>query len=198
MKKITLILIVLFWTAAGYAGEESKNHAASVLRAAPCRLTGEDVNAMVEKHHFFNRSIHKNNGVQHPFSDNGNGTVTDPAAGLMWQNSGHRAAVTYISAQALINRLNKEKFAGHSDWRLPTLEELASLMQSPRTDGLYLAPIWDHRPLCWSADAYPDAPISSWYAVFSDGTLSWASHPFTFFVRAVRSAPPLPETPQKP
>ncbi len=57
------------------------------------------------------------------FSDNKNGTVTDAATGLTWQQTARdpaswENAISYCEALSL---------GGHSDWRLPDIKELESL-----------------------------------------------------------------------
>jgi hypothetical protein len=57
------------------------------------------------------------------FSDNGNNTVTDARTNLMWQKT-TSPAMNYESAVAYCKNLS---LAGHTDWRLPTKNELISL-----------------------------------------------------------------------
>ena len=57
------------------------------------------------------------------FADNGNGTVTDSAAELMWQQ-GEGGLRSWQDVSAYCAALS---LAGHDDWRLPTVEELRSL-----------------------------------------------------------------------
>ena len=67
------------------------------------------------------------------FIDNKNGTVTDSTTGLVWQkaDSFHelKKGLNWYDALEYITRKNSEKFAGHDDWRLPTLKELNRLWQ---------------------------------------------------------------------
>ncbi len=69
------------------------------------------------------------------FIDNKNGTVTDPETGLVWQkgDSFHdlKKGLNWYDALEYITRKNLEKFAGHDDWRLPSLKELNRLWVSP-------------------------------------------------------------------
>jgi len=59
--------------------------------------------------------------------DNGDGTITDKTTGLMWakelkgsyQDTPHGEAAPYCEALEL---------GGHTDWRLPTIEEMRSLI----------------------------------------------------------------------
>ena len=70
------------------------------------------------------------------FVDHGDGTISDKQTGLMWTKDS--TPVIPGSAQcstnkevrnpvAFVNCLNLKKLAGHSDWRLPSIRELASL-----------------------------------------------------------------------
>lgn len=59
------------------------------------------------------------------FIDNGDGTVTDNATGLMWQQTDD--GNTYDWVEALIYAKNSE-LAGYTDWRLPNTKELQSIV----------------------------------------------------------------------
>ena len=66
--------------------------------------------------------------ITHDFEDQGD-VVVDHATGLMWQKSGSTAPMSYAQAQAYIAQLNQDWFAGYTDWRLPTMAELLSLVE---------------------------------------------------------------------
>ncbi len=64
------------------------------------------------------------------YTDNGNGTVTDNVTGLMWQQDpGDK--MTYEQAVSISSSFS---LAGYSDWRLPTIKELYSLILFSGTD----------------------------------------------------------------
>jgi len=63
-------------------------------------------------------------GNQPSYLDNGDGTVTDQVTGLMWQQ-GYSGKMTYSEAVASVDDFS---LAGYSDWRLPTIKELYSLI----------------------------------------------------------------------
>ena len=69
-----------------------------------------------------------------PFRDNNNGTVIDEDTGLVWQkgDSFHdlKKGLNWYDALEYVTLKNSQKFAGHDDWRLPTLNELNNLWQS--------------------------------------------------------------------
>ena len=62
------------------------------------------------------------------YTDNGNGTVTDASTGLMWQQDGSTIK-TWEQALAYCADLS---LGGYTDWRLPTIKELASLVDYSR------------------------------------------------------------------
>ena len=59
------------------------------------------------------------------YTDNGDGTVTDNNTGLMWQQD-MGPKQTVAEASTLADSLT---LGGHSDWRVPTIKELYSLIQ---------------------------------------------------------------------
>lgn len=61
---------------------------------------------------------------------NGDSVVTDHATGLMWHQSGSGKDMVWSEAKQWIKDLNNKGFAGYSDWRLPTVEEAISLLES--------------------------------------------------------------------
>ena len=78
-------------------------------------------------------------GLQSAFIVNGDGTVTDMNTGLMWQESGDDTERTHIQA---INYCMEVETGGYSDWRLPTIFELGSIIDYGRMhpvldDGIF-------------------------------------------------------------
>jgi hypothetical protein len=65
--------------------------------------------------------------IDNEFFSTVKGTVYDRATGLMWQHSGSKQGLTWDEACKYIIWLNKSRFCNFNDWRLPTIEELASL-----------------------------------------------------------------------
>jgi len=70
------------------------------------------------------------------FIDHGDGTVTDPETGLMWTKNANIYGDTLLFHQALeyIEGMNGGRHAnfGYTDWRLPSLSELESLIDYTR------------------------------------------------------------------
>jgi hypothetical protein len=62
------------------------------------------------------------------FIVNGNGTITDRLTGLMWEQAQSGTSATWTAAFERVNTLNTTKMGGYSDWRLPNMNELFSLI----------------------------------------------------------------------
>ncbi len=88
---------------------------------------------------FFVRLVRgaENYGVN-DFFDNGDGTVSDRASGLMWQLIDDGNVRNWEDALAYAEGL---ELAGHEDWRLPNIKELQSIVDYTRApDGRDGAP----------------------------------------------------------
>ncbi len=75
---------------------------------------------------------------QNDFSDNGDGTLSDKATGLMWAQDDSGQGFTWQEALAWVDKNNVERYLGYSDWRLPNAKELQSIVdytRSPNTTG---------------------------------------------------------------
>lgn len=65
------------------------------------------------------------------YTNNGDGTITDLNTGLMWV----QARGVKMSWEAAKNGAATNRTAGYTDWRLPTIKELYSLIQFTGTNG---------------------------------------------------------------
>ncbi len=115
--------------------------------------------------------------------------VFDAATGLMWQKAGSDNIMLFRKAQAYIDGLNTQQFAGFNNWRLPTIPELMSLLEPERSsNGLYIDPVFDATQLwCWSADEVAGSPESVWGVGFFIGYVHRDVVGYPSYVRAVRS-----------
>ena len=125
--------------------------------------------------------------IENQFEDQGE-VVIDHATGLMWEKSGSPNALNYSQAQEYIAQSNRERFGGYRDWRLPTVDELLSLVERNRQSrGLHLNPIFDSLQIyCWSADLGRRSTESAWYMQFVSGGVFLNDFIAGNFVRAVR------------
>jgi serine/threonine protein kinase len=114
-------------------------------------------------------------------------TVTDAATGLMWQQGGSDYPVNWEDAKAYVGRLNLERFSGFDDWRLPTVNELMSLLiPPPRIVDLCIASVFDSgKRWLWSCDRR--SATAAWYVSADMGFVYWQDRTCYYYVRAVRS-----------
>jgi hypothetical protein len=150
------------------------------LRKEPRILTENGINKLLEKYLFFDKNRQPFGIFANHFIDNHDGTITDRATGLMWQKSGSARKLSRKKATDYVRELNKGKFAGHSGWRLPTIEELASLLVYARIKDLHIDPLFDrNQNKCWSADSLPtdqtDPYQEDWIVSFFGGHITKAS-----------------------
>ncbi len=74
------------------------------------------------------------------FIDNGDGTITDNATGLMWQQADDGASRDWENALSYAENLT---LAGNSDWRLPNAKELQSIVDYTRSPQTTSSPAVD-------------------------------------------------------
>ena len=96
----------------------------------------------------------------------------------MWQQSGSDCDMGLHSAKDQIDDLNRAGFAGHSDWRLPTLEEAMSLVEPEKNDaGLHIDSLFDTKQdQIWTCDSAADVGFRDsslgFYVSFKHGRYS--------------------------
>jgi len=174
------------------------------LRNNSKSLTEKHIRDMLVKYDFFERDWNPRGSFSNDFIDNGDRTITDRTTRLTWQRGGSGEPRAMRNAMAYIRELNQERFAGYSDWRLPTIEELASLLKRETKSRQHIDPIFDNlQKQCWSADSGSEDKYRREVFVvnFEEGrvisvyTSPWGEHgPLSLhtvmdenYVRAVRS-----------
>ncbi len=86
------------------------------------------------------------------YVDNGDGTITDTETGLMWATKCNGASINWKNASTYCQNYEG---GGHTDWRLPTLAELATLYnpEVKNKHGYHLTKHIDtSAESCWSSD----------------------------------------------
>jgi hypothetical protein len=120
-------------------------------------FSDSDLQKMIKERNFFNSRSNPEGDFPNSFVDNGDGTVTDKVTGLMWQKGGSVSEMKFDAATKYVEELNSSRFGGYSDWRLPTMEELCSLLEgTPNSSEKFMDNLFDPaQSLCWSADVNP-------------------------------------------
>jgi serine/threonine-protein kinase len=116
-----------------------------------------------------------------------NGTVLDKTHGLLWEQSGSPYPLTWPEAGDYIQDRNQKGFAGRSDWRLPTVDELLSLITAgPQSHSYCLAlPLDSGKKNLWSADRR--SFTAAWFVAIDLGYVFWQDFTCHYYARAVCS-----------
>lgn len=67
------------------------------------------------------------------FVDNNNGTISDIATGLMWAKDDSCEGMNWEEALTWVQQKNKENYLGYTDWYLPSVKELQSIVDYTRS-----------------------------------------------------------------
>jgi hypothetical protein len=113
------------------------------------------------------------------YIDNGDGTVLDTRTNLMWKHCAegmtwdgstcNGEAQTFSWTDALMRATTA--YAGKSDWRLPNVKELLTLVEECRTQPAINTTIFPSAPssILWSSTPTYLDQNTSWYVNFSTG-----------------------------
>jgi hypothetical protein len=118
--------------------------------------------------HFFHvRAVRNTGAVLEPpqhFKNNGDGTVTDTYTGLVWQSAISQDTYTWDGALAYANSLNENGgYANYTDWRIPDIKELFSLVEVSRMAPCLDSTVFDVSALYpYKEGKDPQAPGVIW------------------------------------
>jgi hypothetical protein len=149
---------------------------------------GEDNYGYAKGDNFYVRAV-RSGDIKGHFIDNGDGTVTDPSSGLMWQQTTAPGSYTWEQALSYCENL---ALAGYTDWRLPTIRDLDSIVDlnigAPAIDSTYFP---DTVPaLFWSASPGVYDTTSAWSLAFNYGYGLCLNKPASLYIRSVRGGQP--------
>ncbi len=119
------------------------------------------------------------------FEDNGNGTITDRITRLVWQKQDEGATGAWETAIIVCELLS---LGGYTDWRLPNVKELRSIVDS----GTYAPAIYagyfpnTRSDSYWSSTTYVASPDAAWRVNFWHGEVASSLKGNHYFVRCVR------------
>lgn len=129
-------------------------------------------------------------GPQPSYKDNGDGTVTDLNSGLMWQqgdSQNHAGGRTWQDALNYCECLTLP--SGYSDWKLPNVRELETLVDWDRYDP-EINPLFSCRSShYWSSSTSTNDRDFAWVVHFNGGYVDGGTKTFDYSVRCVRGGP---------
>ena len=118
----------------------------------------------------------------------GDKVVIDNVTGLMWHQSGSAGfGISWQKAEEWVGKLNEKGYAGFRNWRLPTVEEAASLLR-PKKDsgGLYIDKLFNsEQKYLWTGDIYKKQ--DRWFVDLNQGNITWSSKYLYGFNRNLRA-----------
>jgi hypothetical protein len=131
-----------------------------------------------------------------------NPLVTDALTGLTWQGcaggltdgsciTGAEEELLWTEAVAYCDDLD---WAGRTDWRLPDIYELQSIIDMGELDPVIDQSIFPFTPSIgfWSSSSSAYVPSSSWYVDFTMGLVTYDEKANHFAARCVRGDPGTP------
>jgi len=125
--------------------------------------------------------------MQNDFHLLSNEMVKDNRTGLRWERRGCPYPLTWHEAHEYVTGLNRQGPAEAPEWRLPTIEELLSLLtEIPRAGDLCTEPVFGTtQRWLWSGDRR--SYVAAWYANIELGYVAWQDFSCYYYVRAVSS-----------
>ena len=143
-------------------------------------------------------------GVEWPdqrFTDNGDGTVTDGLTGLMWLKDGgclykeswSTALTTIVDFSASPAKYNCAEYIGsYSDWRLPNMREIESLMDFGVSDSasrLNSNGFMNVKSSSyWVSTSYAASKTYAWMVNLVNGATTYSSKKGYYYILPVRSS----------
>lgn len=130
------------------------------------------------------------------FTLHSDGTVTHNNTGLMWMRcslgqtwdgstcAGNSSTYTWENALAAVQI---HSFAGHSDWRLPNKNELASLVEQRCVSPAINSMVFPNTLGYWSWSSSPSFSGGAWYVRFDEGYVLNSSKSGLGQIRLVRA-----------
>jgi hypothetical protein len=121
----------------------------------------------------------------------------DTQTSLIWQKNINDKALSYQEAKDYITTLNDENYAGYSNWKIPSLEELNTILtdtalenENSFTQETYiksqlLGTMKVEKQIFWSDTVSEVDNKKYWYVNFSNGLDGWANQDNKYHIIAV-------------
>lgn len=119
------------------------------IRSEPSRILAKNAKAVFDLDDLHQPAVYRENEFQ--ITDGL--LVIDHATCLIWQQSGSRYPLPWHQAGEYIQALSDAGVGGHQNWRMPTINELLSLLHPLSGDHFCMEPVFDPvQKWLWSSD----------------------------------------------
>lgn len=151
------------------------------IRTYPLRVAGTKARQAFQVNELWQPKLYTEN----IFTEQTEETVVDKATGLIWQRNDNGLPVNRNEADSIIEILNRKQKSGISTWRLPTVNELLTLVHDPKLpESSCPDDVWQkNRQWYWSCDRR--SAKTSWYVNTRLGYTGWQENSCRNFLRAV-------------
>jgi serine/threonine-protein kinase len=165
------------------AEENGPANSRQLLRVSPVRVSGADARRVFNVNELW-QPVHY---TPTSFIHQGNKTVMDKATGIIWQRNDFGYPVNRQEADEVISAMNTRRFGGLSCWRLPTVNELLSLVSGSTltADDCHPDTPDTSRNWYWSCDRRSEQ--TSWYVNIRPGYTGWQENGCRYSILAVAS-----------
>lgn len=140
----------------------------------PRELSDDEVRDVIVRHDFFDSELNDSGSFTNRLYHQGADLIVDLKTGLMWQRMGlDISSIRFMNKK--IAQLNQEGLHGFSDWRLPSLEEAMSLMETEaNSKGVHLNSNFSkEQPFIFTSA--PRTPGGYWLVDYKQGRVFWSS-----------------------
>lgn len=159
------------------------------LRSQYKELNDDEVRSFLANFGFFDKDWHSTKNFVNQFNKkiiNRDIVIEDHASNLMWHPSGSAEELLFEEAKQWIKDLRHNGYAGYTDWRLPTLEEAASLPDlKENKEGLHIDLLFSKdQIIIWTGDFL--GKLQAWVVILDCGSVDRYNFVNRFHVRPVR------------
>ncbi len=164
--------------------ENKKTNKKVNFQAEVLKALGEIINLLSAKKEELQKIVGADKSDGRAFIDGGD-TIKDTKTGLMWAKEGSGKTMNYEEAERYCHECN---IGGHNDWRMPTVDELESLVDRTKYNPAIVSDLFKVKTddWYWTSTPYASYSVSAWLVGFYHGSVVWGGRDSGCYVRPVR------------